>query len=214
VTGILVIDTASPAGIALAFRPAPGATVETLAIRGPQDHSRQLVPSIEALCGGRLRLRAIGVVTGPGSFAGLRVGIAAAESMGLGLAVPVFGVTTFEAALEALAVESATLVHPAGRGEFVVQRFADGRAAAPPQTIPASHLAALGPFAGEGAAAHGGVEVTAEQRAAAALAVVERRLAAGERPAGIEAHYLREPNISRPKRTPLAAASRPRPGDA
>jgi tRNA threonylcarbamoyl adenosine modification protein YeaZ len=210
VTGILVIDTASPAGIALAYLARAGAEPRSVSSDGPHDHSRHLVAAIDALTGGTRQLRAIGVVTGPGSFAGLRVGIAAAESLGLGLGVPVYGVTTFEAVLEALGTDSATLVHPAGRGEFVLQRFASGRARGPARAVDAAELAQE-EVAGEGAAAFGGREVTREERAIAALRIVERRVAAGERPAGIEAHYLREPNVSRPRRTPLVAG--PRTGD-
>jgi tRNA threonylcarbamoyladenosine biosynthesis protein TsaB len=44
----------------------------------------------------------VGVVTGPGSFTGLRAGIAVAQGVGLGAGVPVVGVTVSEALADAL----------------------------------------------------------------------------------------------------------------
>lgn len=43
-------------------------------------------------------LRAIGVGTGPGNFTGVRIAVAAARGLALGLGVPAVGVTGFEAA--------------------------------------------------------------------------------------------------------------------
>src|SRR5271163_505984 len=42
-------------------------------------------------------LAAVGVTVGPGSFTGIRVGLAAARGFGLALGIPVLGVTSFEA---------------------------------------------------------------------------------------------------------------------
>jgi len=50
-------------------------------------------------------LDAIAVTTGPGAFTGLRIGLAAARAIALAVAVPVIGVTTFDAL--ALAVPEA-----------------------------------------------------------------------------------------------------------
>jgi tRNA threonylcarbamoyl adenosine modification protein YeaZ len=204
VTGILALDTASPTGMALAFRPDGGDT-RVARLDGGRDHSRQLLAAIEALVGLQKHdIRAIGVVTGPGSYAGLRVGIATAESLGLGLDVPVFGATTFEAALAALDIQAGLLIHPAGRQEFAVQRVVDGRLKGVPWPLPADSLPGDA-LAGEGASAFGGHEITPGERVRALAGLVERRLAKVERPPGIEAYYLREPNVTRPKRTPLVA---------
>lgn len=205
--GILAIDTASPAGFALAFRAAPGDPLETVEARGAQEHSRQLLVALDALAGEAWRaLAAIGVVTGPGSYAGLRVGIATAESLAFGLGIAVYGISTFEAAAAAEAAAGAELlVHPAGRGEWAVQAVRDGALQGQPFLVGASELPRV-PLAGEGARALGGREVSARDRAAAVVGIVEERMRAGQRPSGLAAVYLREPSVTRPRRTPLVAA--------
>ena len=71
-----------------------------------QTHTTRLVPALEALFleAGRAprELVAIGVVLGPGSFTGLRVGLAAAEGLSAALGVPAFGIDS----LAALAMRS------------------------------------------------------------------------------------------------------------
>jgi tRNA threonylcarbamoyl adenosine modification protein YeaZ len=182
--------------------------VTTYSSDGVQGHSRELVPAIDALIAGhRESLGAIAVVTGPGSYAGLRVGIATAESLGLALGVPVHGVTTFDAVHEAAGDRAVTAIHPAGRSEFAVQRYDDAGQAGQPGLVAAEELAPLPDLAGEGAAALGGLEVSPRARARAALEIAERAFDHGVPSAGLEAFYLREPNVTRPKRTPLLAAA-------
>ena len=62
-------------------------------------------------------LRAIGVVTGPGNFTGIRLGIAAARGLSLSLSIPAVGVSAFEAA--ALDIGKPCCVMIASRGERV-----------------------------------------------------------------------------------------------
>jgi tRNA threonylcarbamoyl adenosine modification protein YeaZ len=209
VNGILAIDTASPSGIALAFRPGPEVEPATIFVPGPQHHSQALIPAIDRLLGGhRDVLAAIGVVTGPGSYAGLRVGIATAESLALGLELPVYGVGAFAAIAQAArGLPSFLAIHPAGRGDVACQRFADGAPAGEPFVTARAALPTDLRFAGETAGTEGGIEVSPEDRAAAVVSIVSARMAAGERPRGIQAFYLTEPNITRPARTPLVAGA-------
>ncbi len=63
-------------------------------------------------------LNAIGVITGPGSFTGIRLGIAYAKGLGMGLKIPVIPINAFEIYLQEnpdtfVAIDS-------GRGDFFV----------------------------------------------------------------------------------------------
>jgi len=94
-----------------------------------QNHARQLFPALDGLlarAGASFSaIQAIFVARGPGSFNGLRVGIAATKGLARALAAPVLGVSTLEA--EAYPFRSWGLpicpVHPAGRGELAVALF-------------------------------------------------------------------------------------------
>jgi tRNA threonylcarbamoyladenosine biosynthesis protein TsaB len=67
-------------------------------------------------------------VLGPGSFTGLRIGIAAAKGIAVGLGIPVVGVHLFEmfAAMQGSAADSVHLLIPSRRGEWYVGTMRDG----------------------------------------------------------------------------------------
>lgn len=97
-------------------------------------HAEQLVETVEralAVAGRDFTdISRVAVTVGPGSFTGIRVGVAAARGFGLALGVPVAGVTT----LEALAADArgeadgpVTVAIHGGRGQIFLQSFsADG----------------------------------------------------------------------------------------
>lgn len=91
-------------------------------------HAERLVPLIAELDAGG-RADAIIVGCGPGSFAGVRIGVAAARALGLGWNVPVHGFSTLSlvaaaAAEEIAAAGGALIVMEGGHGQWFVQPFA------------------------------------------------------------------------------------------
>ncbi len=76
----------------------PLATLTRPMTRG---HAEALAPMVEeaarAVAGGLGSLDRIAVTIGPGSFTGIRVGVALARAMGLALGIPVVGVSTLAA---------------------------------------------------------------------------------------------------------------------
>ena len=63
-------------------------------------------------------ITAIGVVVGPGSFTGIRMGIAYAKGIAMGLNIPVVGINAFE--LYMAATPDAFVAIDFGRGDFFV----------------------------------------------------------------------------------------------
>jgi tRNA threonylcarbamoyladenosine biosynthesis protein TsaB len=95
----LGFDTATPY-LALALWSPEGVQAARLE-RVERDHAKRLLPELTRLMAQagleRWQLRGIAVGIGPGSYTGLRVGLATAQGLGRGLAVPVQGVPTLEA---------------------------------------------------------------------------------------------------------------------
>src|SRR6185312_7675804 len=110
-------------------------------------HQERLAPMVEAVMRAAAlpfaALDRVGVTVGPGSFTGLRVGLAFAKGLGLALGKPCVGVGT----LEALAASepgpglTATVID-ARRGQVYLQAFADGAAVMAPDALPVETAAA------------------------------------------------------------------------
>jgi len=129
----LVIDTATAAcSVALIEDGSVIAQAHEVVGRG---HAEHLMPMIAALPGGG-RADAILVDCGPGSFTGVRVGLAAARALGLGWSIDVQGYSSL-AAIAAAAGCSDDAIGIAligGHGELFVQRYAT-RPLAPLSTL-------------------------------------------------------------------------------
>lgn len=83
----------------------------------------------------------IGVTVGPGSFTGLRVGLAFAKGLATALSVPCVGVTTLEAM--AYGIDGfAAAVLDARMGQVYIQVFADGVALMAPDALGVGEAAA------------------------------------------------------------------------
>ena len=108
-----------------------------------------LLPMIEAvMLQARLGFRdldAIVTTTGPGSFTGLRIGIAAARGLALASNKPTIGITAFDAIFRALPPDrrtaSVAVVIDSRRGPVFTQLFtSDGRAARDPTSVEAAQF--------------------------------------------------------------------------
>lgn len=174
-------------------------------------HQERLAPMAERVMADAglpfAHLQRIGVTVGPGSFTGLRVGLAFAKGLASALDVPLVGV----GALEALAAEADGLVFAAidaRRDQVYLQAFEDGRPLMAPDALElgtaaarVAEIAAGRPLtlAGSGAPllagfAPGARLLTPEGADARLVA----RLAAGREPTPARPLYLRAPDARLP----------------
>lgn len=174
-------------------------------------HQERLAPMAQAVMAEArvpfASLNRIGATVGPGSFTGLRVGVAFAKGLGSALGVPTVGV----GALEALAAEASGMVAAvidARRDQVYLQIFDDGQALMAPDVLSlgaaAARLAELAmgralTLVGSGApllreAAPGAAILTPEGCDARAVA----RLAATRAVTPIRPLYLRAPDAKLP----------------
>lgn len=178
-------------------------------------HQERLAPMAEAVMAEARhsfdRLERIGATVGPGSFTGLRVGLAFAKGLASALSIPAVGVS----ALQALAASANGLVAAAidaRRDQVYLQVFDGGHALMAPDVLPiesaALRLAELGmgrvlTLVGSGA------PLLADAAPGAALLTPEgcdprivARLAATRAVSSIKPLYLRAPDARLPGRAP------------
>jgi tRNA threonylcarbamoyladenosine biosynthesis protein TsaB len=118
---ILIIDTAT-AACSVALLDGASLIAERHEMIG-RGHAERLLPMIEELLAGR-RPASILVDCGPGSFTGVRVGIAAAHGLAIGWQVPLSGFSSM-AAVAAAAAETGevAVAVEGGHGQLFVQSF-------------------------------------------------------------------------------------------
>lgn len=157
---VLAIDTASACSVAVAR---DGVLVARRHAEMARGHAEALVPMIESALAeagiGYTDLDLIAAAIGPGSFTGLRTGLACARGFALALGIPARGVSSLEATAAAAACGMPILVAlETKRVDVYAQAF---DAALAPLTEPAvvalddiARLAPRPPFAVAGDAAH------------------------------------------------------------
>lgn len=115
------------------------ATHGSLAVTGKESRNEKLLPAIDWLLAQsnveRAQIEMIVVTRGPGSFTGVRVGLATAQGLALALEKPICAMSTHEAIAFADADRSRRLItDDAGRGDRYVSAF-DGDAETIPPTL-------------------------------------------------------------------------------
>jgi len=104
--------------------------VATTSFEGRESRNEKLLPAIEWLLREsgveRSSLRLIAVTRGPGSFTGVRIGLASAEGLALALGIPICAMPTHEAIAAGFPGRSVLVINDAGRGEFYVAGYASG----------------------------------------------------------------------------------------
>jgi len=158
--------------------------------------AERLVPMLEemlAASGHHWRdLAAIGVGTGPGNFTGVRIAVATARGLALGLSVPAVGVTGLEAQAEGLDGPVVSTIDARREGLYVQTfgpetppRIADPANLGP---LPLAHPLCVGHRAEEVAASLGGTAVAPPFPLAVAIARIAARRETSNRPAPL---YMR-----------------------
>lgn len=209
---LLLIDTCGE-GASLAL--AEDASVVASATTPARSASAALLDTVTALLsepGWKLRqLHAIGVVNGPGSFTGVRVGLSCAKGLCEALSIPLAAVSRLQALATAAALSNGYAILNAGRGEVFVLDVTTGKETI--QTIDSflkttrgsrivvAEASLLEKFGAPAAELH-------ELHASAALPLVLNRFSGGgDDVAEIDANYLRgEQQIYGRSSTPASTA--------
>jgi len=125
---VLAADTSLPIlSVALI---SDGALAGVVALEGKGSRNEKLLPAIDWLLSengiDRRALDLLAVTRGPGSFTGVRIGLATMQGLAMALGRPVCAMSTHEAVAFGEPGRVA-IVDDAGRGELYVSCFDDGR---------------------------------------------------------------------------------------
>ena len=180
-----------------------------------QGHDARLAPVVHQLMSeagvGFVQLDRVAVIVGPGSFTGVRVGVAFARALGMTLEIRAVGVSSLEA-LDALPREGNMLGVLAAKRRpphrsWWVQRIEAGRAAGDAGELDGAGVVALAAGVDAVCGEAGDLPATLDRvvparPSAIAAALFAARLAAGDLPAA-RPIYVREPDAApmRPVRT-------------
>ena len=135
---VLGLDTAVGAcSVAVLADGQPLAVLSEPMTRGHQERLASMAREAMDQAGAAFAaLDRVGVTVGPGSFTGLRVGLAFAKGLALALDIPCVGVSVLEALAASEPGADLTLtVIDARRGQLYLQAFVDGRAVMAPDVL-------------------------------------------------------------------------------
>jgi tRNA threonylcarbamoyl adenosine modification protein YeaZ len=151
---VLAADTSLPIlSVALV---SDGTLVGATALEGRGSRNEKLLPSIDWLLAEngveRGAVELLAVTRGPGSFTGVRIGLATMQGLAMALRRPVCAMSTHEA-IAFTETGRVAIVDDAGRGEFYVSVFEDGNVVAAPHlaaTVPEGRVIRVGDFTQQG----------------------------------------------------------------
>jgi tRNA threonylcarbamoyladenosine biosynthesis protein TsaB len=123
-TMILAFDTSTAACTAALFDGSGSCIARKDELIG-RGHAERLVPMIEELLDGR-KAESILVGVGPGSFTGIRVGIAAAHGLAIGWGAELSGMSSLALLGAGIDAAEVAVAITGGHGELFVQQFASG----------------------------------------------------------------------------------------
>src|SRR3954465_5438144 len=140
---ILAADTSLPIlSVALVL---DDALLGAISLEGRSSRNEKLLPAIDWLLTEsameRMSIDLFAVTRGPGSFTGVRIGLATMQGLALALGKPVCAMSTHE--VVAPANGRASIVDDAGRGEFYVSVFEDAREVIAPHLAKRDEVDAL-----------------------------------------------------------------------
>ncbi|WP_328495938.1 tRNA (adenosine(37)-N6)-threonylcarbamoyltransferase complex dimerization subunit type 1 TsaB [Streptomyces sp. NBC_00414] len=209
---LLALDTATPA-VTVALHDGTSVVAASSQVDARR-HGELLLPAVDrVLTEAGLRLDAVtGIVVGmgPGPYTGLRVGLMTADTFGLALGVPVYGLCTLDGLAYAAGGEAGiegpfVVATDARRKEVYWARYADSRTRVTEPAVDRPGELDIGalPAVGAGALLYPDTFPDArppEHVSAASLAsLAAERLAAGQEMEAPRPLYLRRPDAQVPK---------------
>ena len=141
---ILAADTSLPTLSAALLR--DGMLLGAVSLEGRASRNEKLLPAIDWLLQesavDRKQIDLFAVTRGPGSFTGVRVGLATVQGLALALGRPVCALSTHHALVPASGRWA--VVDDAGRGQLYASLFEDGREVIAPRIASPAEAAAMG----------------------------------------------------------------------
>ena len=123
------------------------APLAATSFEGRESRNEKLLPAIEWMlreCGvERKAIHLLAVTRGPGSFTGVRIGLASAEGLALALGIPICAMPTHEAIAAGFAGRSVLVTNDGGRGELYVSGYRGGEETLPHRIALASEVDAI-----------------------------------------------------------------------